>query len=132
MCGNQRILDAYLIVGFYLDVVYDAAVIIGRIMYPVGIVNGQVAFLFIGIERPFDLQGKNVVSARFYMFGNIQVNDAERPNNLCGVGNQHAVEPNVCFIIDALQLKHHIFSFFRSGQLEHPAEPPGAIQVGIL
>ena len=72
-------------------------------MDPIGIVYCQIAFLTIRVEGPPDLKRQHINTHGFDVFGDIQVDDPERAYDLVGISNQLAVDPQVCFVIDAMQ-----------------------------
>src|SRR5215467_7857979 len=60
LCGNEWIFDSYLIISFYFYVIYNAAVVVRRIMDPIGIIDGKITIMFAWIKRTQNLNGQHI------------------------------------------------------------------------
>src|SRR6185503_9624841 len=100
-------------------------------MDPVGIIDSQVAATLLRVKGPPYFYGQYIRTGVFYLFGNIQLNDPERSDDLCRIGDQYPVEPNVGLVIDAMQLEHYVFTVLGRRQFKLTPEPPGLIQFWI-
>src|SRR4051812_11455806 len=125
MRGYQRIFNTHLMVCFYFHIIYNAAVVIWRIVNPVGIINSQIAILPVWIEWTKNFYCQHISFIIMNSFCYIQIKHSEWTFDLSGISDQRSVQPNIRFIIDAMQFEYNGFILFGGRQTECFPKPPG-------